>query len=439
MPNIAVVGAQWGDEGKGKVVDLLSERYDAVARFQGGPNAGHTVTIGADRYALHHVPSGVFRPDVQIVIGNGTVLDLGKLIEELDGLIAAGVKLDGRLYISDRAHVILPLMKQLDELSEAQASPDAKIGTTLRGVGPTYQAKAARWGLRLGDLADVEVLESLIGRMIDGAAGKQLRGGGIEPDSAAACAREAHAHWKHLQPHIHDTSLLLNDWIDEGKSVLFEGAQGMLLDLDHGSYPFVTSSSTMVGGVCSGLGVAPSLVDNVLGVFKAYCTRVGSGPMPTELEDGPEGFGQKLRDRGHEYGTTTGRPRRCGWFDGVAARYANRINRYTGTAVLLLDVLDTFEEIRVCTGYRIDGKEVKTIPASAAQTERIEPIVESFPGWMQDTTRMTAWKELPQAARDYIDRLGEIIGSQVVLAGVGPERTQTLVRPGSWLAEQISR
>jgi adenylosuccinate synthase len=437
MPNIAVIGAQWGDEGKGKVVDLLSERFDVVARFQGGPNAGHTVTIGDKRHALHHVPSGAFRPETRIVIGNGTVLDLATLLDELAALRTAGVQLDDRLFISDRAHVILPLMKQLDEMAESAASADSRIGTTLRGVGPTYQAKAARWGVRIADLADRRELERRIEQMLDGPAGRGLREGGGNPGSASDHAREAHEHWQCLEPFVVDTSALLNDWIDAGRSVLFEGAQGTMLDLDHGSYPFVTSSSTMAGGVCAGLGISPRLIEGVLGVYKAYCTRVGSGPMPTELDDGPEGFGQRLRDRGREYGTTTGRPRRCGWFDGVAARYANRINRYNGACIMLLDVLDEFDEIRVCTGYRIDGEPVQGLPASVARAERVEPLYEDLAGWRSDTTGVDAWDELPAAARRYLDRLGEIIGTEVALTGVGPERSQSLVRPDSWLARRL--
>ena len=439
MPNIAVIGAQWGDEGKGKVVDLLSEHFDVVARFQGGPNAGHTVTIGTVRHALHHVPSGVFRPGKRIVIGNGTVLDLGKLLEELAQLKQVGVDLEGRLFISDRAHVILRPLKRLDEIEESAASLDTKIGTTLRGVGPTYQAKAARWGIRVADLADCAALERRIERLLDGPAGRALRQTGEPASSAGAEAREAHAQWKCLAPYVADTSALLNGWIDDGSAVLFEGAQGTLLDLDHGSYPFVTSSNTMAGGVCSGLGVAPRLVQGVLGVFKAYCTRVGSGPMPTELDDGAGGAGQRLRERGREYGTTTGRPRRCGWFDGVAARYANRINRFDGACIMLLDVLDAFDEILVCTGYRVDGRALESLPASADEAERIEPVYESLPGWRQDTTAVRRWGDLPRAAQRYLDRLGEVIGTEVALAGVGPERTQSLVRPGSWLARQLGQ
>jgi adenylosuccinate synthase len=437
VPNIAVVGGQWGDEGKGKVVDLISEHFDVVARFQGGPNAGHTVTIGDKRHAVHHVPSGVFRPGVRIVIGNGTVIALEKLLDELDQLLEAGFELDGRMFISDRAHVILPLMQRLDALSEKAADAASKIGTTLRGIGPTYEAKAARWGIRMADLADPVHLQSRIQKMIDGAAGQRIREAGDDPGDAASAAAQAHAQWKRLAPFVADTAMLLNDWIDAGSNVLFEGAQGLLLDLDHGSYPYVTSSNTMAGGVCAGLGLAPKLVGGVLGVFKAYSTRVGSGPMPTECDDGPQGVGQRLRDRGHEYGTTTGRPRRCGWLDGVAARYAMRINRYDCICVTLLDVLDAFEQIKVCVGYRVDGKEMNSVPPSLALAEKIAPIYESFEGWNEDTTRIQRWDDLPAAAKRYLERVGEIIGADVALAGVGPERTQSLVRPGSWLARNL--
>ncbi len=438
MSNIAVIGAQWGDEGKGKIVDLMSERFDVVARFQGGPNAGHTVTIGEKRYALHHVPSGVFRPEVSIVIGNGTVIDLEKLLAELDGL-PGEVKLDGRLYISDRAHVILPLMLLLDRIGESSADPETKIGTTLRGIGPTYEDKAARWGIRIADLSDRDHLQQCIGRVLDGPAGQRIRESGEDPGRASDHAKAAHEQWKRLAPFVTDTATLLNDWIDEGRRVLFEGAQGTLLDLDHGSYPFVTSSSTLAGGLCAGLGVAPSVVGGVLGVFKAYATRVGGGPMPTELNDGPEGYGEKLRQRGHEFGTTTGRPRRCGWFDGAAANYAYRINRYNAACISLLDVLDDFETIQVCVGYRLDGKPLRGMPASVARAEAIEPVYETLEGWSTDITSLREWNDLPAAAKRYVDRLGQVIGTEVSMVGVGPERTQSLLRPGSWLEAQLGR
>lgn len=434
MPNIAVVGAQWGDEGKGKLVDLLCEKFDVVARFQGGPNAGHTVIIGEDRYALHHVPSGVFRPDVKIVIGNGTVIDLPQLLEELDGLTVAGISYSDRLFISDRAHVILPVLKQLDARRETEADAPNKIGTTLRGIGPTYEAKAARWGIRVADLADVDHLTSCIERILETPAVERLREAGLEIEDARQVATAAHTHWQRLAPHIADTALLLNDWIDEGLSVLFEGAQGTLLDLDHGSYPFVTSSNTLTGSLCAGLGVAPSLVTGSIGVYKAYATRVGAGPMPTELDDA---IGEEMRVRGKEFGTTTGRPRRCGWFDGVSARYANRVNRFDGLCITLLDVLDTFEEIRICTGYRMDGKELRALPASTAATARIEPVYETLPGWLSDTTKLQHWGDLPANARAYAERLAKVIGSEVAMVGVGPDRAQSIMKPGSWLERQV--
>jgi len=435
MPNIAVVGAQWGDEGKGKVVDLLCEKFDAVARFQGGPNAGHTVKFDGKTFALHHVPSGVFRPDARIVIGNGTVIDLAKLLEELDGLASSDIDISGRLFISDRAHVILPILQQLDALDESSAKETDKIGTTLRGIGPTYQGKAARWGVRVGDLADVAHLEERIQRIIDGAAGDRVRAAKEQVAGAKESAQLLHELYQRIAPFVTDTALQLNDWIDEGASVLFEGAQGTLLDLDHGSYPFVTSSTTVTGGLCAGLGVAPTRVTGALGVFKAYATRVGAGPMPTELIDDADG--EKIRERGHEFGTTTGRPRRCGWFDGIAARYANRINRFDAACITLLDVLDDFDEIKICTGYRLDGEELPSFPASVSAAERIEPIYETHAGWNCDTTGVRSWDQLPEAAKAYLNRLSEVIGTEIAMVGVGPDRVQSILRPGSWLQTTV--
>ncbi len=437
MPNLAVVGAQWGDEGKGKVVDLLSERFDVVARFQGGPNAGHTVTFEGRRHALHHVPSGVFRPAVRAVIGNGMVLDLARLLEEIGSLKDAGVDLTGRLFISDRAHVILPPLVRLDAVAETAAGAESRIGTTLRGIGPTYEMKVARAGVRVADLGDLAGLTARIRHLLGGPVGRRLREAGEEPGDPAELAREAHDHGRLIRPFVADTVALLNDWLDEGRTVLFEGAQGTLLDVDHGSYPYVTSSSTVAGGLCGGLGVAPTCLDGAIGVFKAYATRVGSGPMPTELTDGSEGFGETIRQRGREFGTTTGRPRRCGWFDGVAAAYANRLNRFDAACVMLLDVLDPFDEVRVCVGYRLDGRDLRTVPASASDAAKVEPVYETLPGWKQDTTAARRWEELPARARTYLDRLGEVVGTGVALVSVGPDRSQSVVKPGSWLARTL--
>ncbi len=436
MPNVAVIGAQWGDEGKGKVVDLLSESFEVVARYQGGPNAGHTVTIGGRRHALHHIPSGAFRPEVKIVIGNGTVLDLAHLIEELDGLAAAGVDLAGRLFISDRAHVIVPEMARLDALAEASGPGGTLLGTTQKGIGPAYEAKAARLGIRMADLADEGALRERARGLVEGWR-LRLLGPGAEALDLDALVRRAREPWDRLSPFVADTSLLLNRWIDEGQSILFEGAQGTLLDLDHGSYPFVTSSNTVAGGLCAGLGISPTRVDGVLGVFKAYTTRVGAGPMPTELSDGPGGIGERIRKRGREYGTTTGRPRRCGWFDGAAAAYAQRLNRFDAACIMLLDVLDEFEEITIGTGYRLDGREVLSMPASTGDAARVEATFETVPGWRRDTTGARRWEDLPHEARRYLDRLGEVIGTEIGLVSVGPDREQSVVRPGSWLARVL--
>jgi adenylosuccinate synthase len=427
---MAVVGAQWGDEGKGKIVDLLSERFDVVARFQGGPNAGHTVTFGGKRHALHHIPSGVFRRGVRIVVGNGTVLDLTKLLEEISGLEAGGVRLEGRFYISDRAHVILPPLARLDALREAASGEKDRIGTTQRGIGPSYEAKAARIGIRVADCEDPSDLERKVERLLESSVGKRLGEAGDKPLNPAELARSAHEQWSKIARYVTDTAALLNDWIDEGKSILFEGAQGTLLDLDHGSYPYVTSSWTVAGGACGGLGVAPRFIDRVLGVFKAYATRVGAGPMPTELDDGPDGVGELIRRRGKEYGTTTGRPRRCGWFDGVAAAYACRINRFDAACVMLLDVLDEIDEIRICTGYRLDGRTLSSLPPRLADAERVVPVYETHPGWRVDTSGVRRWHDLPEAARAYLKRLGEVMRTEVAVVSVGPDRDESGSREG---------
>jgi adenylosuccinate synthase len=437
MPNVVVVGAQWGDEGKGKVVDLLADRFDVVARYQGGPNAGHTVTVGAKRHALHHIPSGAFRAGVRLVIGNGTVIDLAGLNREVAELREARVEVDGRLFLSERAHVILPEMARLDALHEDGASDGERIGTTKRGIGPAYEAKAARAGIRFADLLEQEHLEDRVRALIEGPFGRRLRDAGEKPHDAGTIARALHEGAQPLFPFVTDTCLLLNQWMDEGKSVLFEGAQGALLDLDSGSYPYVTSSSTIAGGCCTGLGVAPTRIDGIVGVFKAYATRVGSGPLPTELLDGSEGAGELLRKRGREYGTTTGRPRRCGWFDGVAAAHSYRVNRFDSVSIMLLDVLDVFEEIRVCVAYRLDGQDVQTMPASAFTAARVEPVYETLPGWRTDLTGVRAWSELPREAVRFLDRLAELIGAEVGLVSVGPERTQSILKPGSWLARTL--
>ncbi len=417
MANIIIVGGQWGDEGKGKIVDVLAPRFDIVARYGGGPNAGHTVRRGEKKFALHHIPSGILTGKVQALIGNGAVIDPAGLIEEIRGLTAEGVSVEGRLIISGRAHVILPVHLEAERRAE-EARGDNRIGTTLRGVGPAYQSKAERTGVRMVDLLDDEALRSAV----EAAVGHEAAAATFESLAASAPA---------LRPYIRETSQWLTGKLESGASVLFEGAQGTLLDLDHGSYPFVTSSSTVAGGACTGTGVGPTWIDGVLGVFKAYGTRVGSGPFPTE-ESGVRGG--HLRERGREYGTTTGRPRRCGWFDAVGARYAVRVNGMDSAAVTLLDVLDSFPEIPVCTGYRLRGEILREIPDSQRALAGIEPVFEVVKGWRTATDGCRSFEELPALARDYVHKLEDAIECDVDMVSVGPEPEQVALRGVSKLS-----
>jgi len=374
-------------------------------------------------------------PHITSVIGNGVVVNPATLIRELDMLASKGID-TLRVRVSRSAHVIMPYHVALDRANEARLA-GAKVGTTGRGIGPTYGDRAWRLGLRMEDLLDREVLRERIGRALPD---KNLLLGAMgAPGFAVEPLVEQAAAWgERLRDHLDDSTWLVQDALRRGDHVLLEGAQGALLDLDHGSYPFVTSSSTVAGGLCAGLGISPRRVDQIAGVFKAYCSRVGSGPMPTELNDGPQGFGELLRQRGREFGTVTGRARRTGWFDGVAAAYANRINRFDAVCVMLLDVLDALDEIPVCTGYMLDGKPLRTFPATNAEASRIEPVFETLPGWHSDTTKIVRWEDLPKAALHYLDRLGQIIGAEVALVSVGPDRAQTIVRPGSSLWRRLA-
>ncbi len=417
MANIVIVGGQWGDEGKGKIVDVLASRFDIVARYGGGPNAGHTVRRGDKKFALHHIPSGILTEKVHAVIGNGAVIDPAGLVDEIRGLTAEGVRTEGRLTISGRAHVILPAYVEAERRSE-EARGEDRIGTTLRGVGPAYESKAARTGVRMVDLLE----DGALRRAVEGAVGRESA-----PATLEALAPSARA----LRPYIRETSQWLTDRLESGASVLFEGAQGTLLDLDHGSYPFVTSSSTVAGGACTGTGVSPAWIDGVLGVFKAYATRVGSGPFPSE-ETGVRGG--ILRDRGREYGTTTGRPRRCGWFDAVAARYAVRVNGMDSAALTLLDVLDSFPEIPVCTGYRFKGEILREIPQEPWVLAGIEPVFEVAKGWRTATDACRSFEDLPSLARDYVHKIEDAIECDVDMVSVGPEPEQVAVRGVSKLS-----
>jgi len=424
MSNVAVIGGQWGDEGKGKVVDVLSERFDIVARWQGGPNAGHTVRTAGKSFFLHQVPTGLLRERTMGVLGNGMVLDPAGLLEEIASLEASGFVIRGRLLISHRAHVILPVHRVLDSMAE---DAGGGIGTTRRGIGPAYTAKAARLGLRVVDLQDEETIARRITAFMEGGAAAYLRETGREVPDVAAMAAECAAFGRELRAFVADTSVWINERMDAGATVLFEGAQGALLDLDLGTYPYVTSSSAVAAGLGAGVGVGPTRIDAVAGVFKAYATRVGGGPFPTEQKGEA---GDLIRERGREYGTTTGRPRRCGWFDGLAARYAATVNGLTSAALTLFDVLDVFDEVPVCVAYRWRGMEIREFPAEPWVLEEAEPVYAMMPGWKSDTSQARRIEELPDNARRYIDRLSELLGCEIGLVSVGPDRAQTILGPG---------
>jgi len=429
MSGFVVVGSQWGDEGKGKIVDLLTERVDIVARYGGGPNAGHTICIGDVRFALHHIPSGILRDNVLCVIGNGVVIEPASLIKEIDDLRAAGVRVEENLRISDRAHLILPYHRGRD-IAREEGDAGGRIGTTRLGVGPAYEGKAGRYGLRVADLWDEAGLFDKVralARVIRGDA--QKLPAEWDPDPATV-VEQLKAYGARLRPFVGDTSRLLNDRLDEGAVVLCEGAQGTMLDLDHGTYPFVTSSSSTAGGACTGLGISPIRVDGVIGVLKAYSTRVGEGPFPTEQDNEA---GRHIRERGREFGSTTGRPRRCGWFDALVARYSVTINQIECMALTLFDVLDDFEEIPVCVAYEHLDRRIDVLPADPAVLKTCRPVYERLPGWKQDTSKARRFEELPQAARGYVRRLEEIVGCEVGIVSTSPQRDGTIVRAGSRL------
>ena len=413
---------QWGDEGKGKIVDLLCPAFDVVVRYQGGDNAGHTVKFEDRHFALHLVPSGVLHPETLCVLGSGMVINPDTLFRELDGLVEAGVDFEGRFFVSKRAHVVLPIYPVLDQAREA-AMGKSQIGTTARGIGPAYESKITRFGVRMGDL----VSSDWMGRVEDQVErlGREIVAlGGQAPDAPEVVSRCQD--WiDRLRPLMADTESLLNGWIGESKNLLFEGAQGALLDVDHGTYPYVTSSSPTAGGACTGSGVPPTGIDGVVGVLKAYTTRVGGGPFATELLDPT---GEQLRERGNEFGTTTGRPRRCGWLDLVAAGHARMLSGVDSIALTKLDVLDGLDEIKICVGYRLDAEIVEGFPSSLDLLERTEPVYESLPGWKQNTIGSVKFSDLPQAAQDYISFIEEQLGVGVGIVSTGPRREETIVR-----------
>ena len=422
MPAIVLLGAQWGDEGKGKATDILGDRVDYVVRYQGGNNAGHTVVIGDQKYALHLLPSGILSPNVIPVIGNGVVIDPAVLLDEIKGLNERGID-TSKLVISSNAHLITPYHRTIDKVSERFLGK-AKIGTTGRGIGPAYADKISRIGIRVQDLFD----ESILQKKIEGALKDKnqvlTKVFNRKDMQVSEILEEYLGYAEILRPYIADTALLLNQALENGKTVLLEGSQGTLLDVDHGTYPFVTSSNPTAGGACTGSGIGPTKIERVIGIVKAYTTRVGSGPFPTELENED---GEKLRTIGHEYGTTTGRNRRCGWYDAPIARFAVRINGLTDFFLTKLDVLTGWEKIPVCVAYEIDGQRVEEVPSSQTDFHHAIPIYEYLPGWSEDISKARSLAELPKNARDYIAFLEEISGAPMSAIGVGPGRDETIV------------
>ncbi|HET9567056.1 MAG TPA: adenylosuccinate synthase [Vicinamibacterales bacterium] len=429
--NIAVLGAQWGDEGKGKIVDMLTPHFSAVARYQGGHNAGHTVYVKGKKFVLHLIPSGILHPGVTCVIGNGVVIDPQALFVEIDELARNGIDVDGRLLVSEKAHIILPYHRELDVLSEARRG-ERKIGTTSRGIGPAYEDKVGRRGIRVCDLlGDREALAEEVRENVS---------------ARNRIIKESTLDWKpvfdqvvaageRMRPWVTDVSLALHRLMADGKNVMFEGAQATLLDIDHGTYPFVTSSNASVGGVCTGLGVPPRAIGGVLGVAKAYTTRVGEGPLPTELSGE---LADRLRESGQEYGASTGRPRRCGWFDAVVVRYSARINGIDALALTKLDVLDGLSEVLICSGYKTSGGTLSEFPADLRCLSGAEPIYERMPGWSTPTRGVTRFEGLPEEARRYVRRLEEVTGVDCAIISTGSDRTETILETGSvverWLA-----
>jgi adenylosuccinate synthase len=421
--NIAVLGAQWGDEGKGKIVDLLTPNFTIVCRYQGGHNAGHTVYANGRKFVLRLLPSGILHDGITCVIGNGVVVDPQALFAEIDEVTAAGVAVGDRLVISDKAHLILPYHRELDLLSEARRG-ERKIGTTSRGIGPAYEDKIARRGVRVGDLANVDALREAVEHNV--AARNRIIGDStMDPSKVLAELQEA---WIRMSPWVTDVSLFLARARAAGRPIMFEGAQGTLLDIDHGTYPYVTSSNATIGGVCTGLGVPPRAIDGVLGVAKAYTTRVGEGPLPTELTGE---LGDRLRESGKEFGAVTGRPRRCGWYDAVAVRYAVRVNGLDALALTKLDVLDGLPELKVCTSYRVKGASLTEIPADVAQLAACEPVYETLSGWTAPTAGVRQYDRLPREAQAYIARLEEITGVPAAIVSTGSAREDTIIRRGS--------
>jgi adenylosuccinate synthase len=422
MPALVVVGTQWGDEGKGKIVDLLSEQADGVVRFQGGHNAGHTIVLGKETFVLHLIPSGILHPGKLCVIGNGVVIDPAALLDEAAHLEKRGISIRGRLHISSSAHLIMPYHKAIEKESE-RLKGARRIGTTGRGIGPAYVDKMARIGIRVGDLLEPDLFRDKLTANLNEMNYLLEHTFKVESFDLEKVYREYMGYAADIRDYIADTSWIINQWIDGGKRVLFEGAQGTHLDVDHGTYPFVTSSNASAGGACTGTGVGPTHISAVVGVVKAYTTRVGSGPFPAELKDEA---GARLQERGREFGATTGRPRRCGWFDAVLVRYAVRVNGLSGVAVTKLDVLDDSQELKICVGYRYNGKTYEEMPTSLTIQERCEPTYETMEGWRCPTTGMKSFDQLPIQAKNYLSRLEDLMGCRIFLISTGTRREEAI-------------
>ncbi len=421
MANLIVVGAQWGDEGKGKIVDLLTARFDVVARYQGGHNAGHTVIFNGNKYVLHLIPSGILHPEKICVIGNGVVIDPIALKKEIQELEVAGISCKGRLFLSNRAHVILDYHRLVEKGDEDRRGSE-RIGTTNRGIGPAYEDKMARRGVRICDLTNPVVLRR---RLEENLQAKQTAFPSIAHElDLQKTFESACALGDELSQYVVDAAEFLNQSMNEGKSVLFEGAQGTLLDVDHGTYPFVTASSATAGGACIGTGVGPTRIDGVIGISKAYTTRVGEGPFPTELTDE---IGEQIRKRGQEFGASTGRPRRCGWFDAVVVRYSSLINNLGSLVITKLDVLDELREIKICTGYRYKGSRLRSFPPEIAVLAECEPEYLTVKGWNQRTAGVQAMNDLPVLARDYLKLLSDLVGTEITVVSTGPDRKETII------------
>ena len=427
MSSVVVVGTQWGDEGKGKITDFLSENAEVIARYQGGDNAGHTIVIEGTKYKLHLIPSGIFYPEKVSVIGNGVVVNPKSLVKELAYLHDAGITTDN-LRISDRAHVILPYHIKLDQLQE-DSKGDNKIGTTIKGIGPAYMDKAARVGIRIADLLDKEIFAERLKINLEQKNREFTKMYEVDPVDFQDIFEEYYDYGQQIKKYVIDTSVILNDALDAGKRVLFEGAQGVMLDIDQGTYPYVTSSNPVAGGVTIGSGVGPSKISKVVGVCKAYTSRVGDGPFPTELNDE---IGHQIREVGHEYGTTTGRPRRVGWFDSVVMRHSRRVSGLTNLSLNSIDVLTGLDEVKICVAYDLDGERIDYYPASLETLQRCTPIYETLPGWSEDITGVRHLDDLPETAKNYVRRVSELVGVKISTFSVGPGRDQTNVLESVW-------